>query len=87
MSTAFPISAFWPLAIGFMGLAINYFVQGGTTVFGGPNWSSLLTLLSSVLHTLSVDPLIVAKLFFSLTNKITRKLHSAILHSPYNWMT
>jgi len=34
-----PISAFWPIAIGFLTLSINYFVQGGTTLFGGPNWT------------------------------------------------
>lgn len=34
-----PISTFWPLGIGFLALSINYFVQGGTTLTGGPNWS------------------------------------------------
>ncbi|MCY0875947.1 MAG: hypothetical protein OWT28_06745 [Firmicutes bacterium] len=38
-ATLFPISHFWPLAIGFLGLSINYFVQGGTTLFNGPSWS------------------------------------------------
>lgn len=36
---SFPVSDFWPIAIGFLGLAINYFVQGGTAVFGGPRWT------------------------------------------------
>ncbi|QQE79025.1 hypothetical protein [Alicyclobacillus sp. SO9] len=36
---SFPVSNFWPVAIGFLGLAINYFVQGGTTAFGGPSWT------------------------------------------------
>jgi hypothetical protein len=36
---SFPVSGFVPLAIGFLGLAINYFVQGGTALFGGPNWT------------------------------------------------
>ncbi len=39
MTSSYPLSTFWPLAIGFLGLAINYFVQGGTTLFDGPNWS------------------------------------------------
>jgi hypothetical protein len=34
-----PISTFWPVAIGFLSLSINYFVQGGNTLFGGPDWS------------------------------------------------
>lgn len=38
-TSLFPSSHFWPLAIGFLGLSINYFVQGGTTLFSGPNWS------------------------------------------------
>ncbi len=38
-STAFPISQFWPVAIGFLSLSINYFVQGGSAVTGGPRWS------------------------------------------------
>lgn len=38
-ASLFSISHFWPLAIGFLGLSINYFVQGGTTLFAGPNWS------------------------------------------------
>lgn len=33
-----PISQFWPVAIGFLSLSINYFVQGGTTLAAGPNW-------------------------------------------------
>ncbi|MDQ0189505.1 hypothetical protein JI721_01445 [Alicyclobacillus cycloheptanicus] len=33
-----PISTFWPVAIGFLSLSINYFVQGGTTLSAGPNW-------------------------------------------------
>ncbi len=33
-----PISHFWPVAIGFLALSINYFVQGGTTLTSGPNW-------------------------------------------------
>ncbi|MFX4301668.1 hypothetical protein ACOJUR_05240 [Alicyclobacillus tolerans] len=36
---SFPSSPFWPIAIGFLGLSINYFVQGGSTLFNGPNWS------------------------------------------------
>jgi len=39
LQTLFPISAFWPVAIGFFGLSVNYFVQGGTGLFGGPKWS------------------------------------------------
>lgn len=34
-----PISTFWPVAIGFLSLSINYFVQGGTALAGGPNWT------------------------------------------------
>ncbi|QSO52133.1 hypothetical protein JZ785_25890 [Alicyclobacillus curvatus] len=34
-----PISQFWPVAIGFLSLSINYFVQGGTTLATGPNWN------------------------------------------------
>lgn len=37
---SFPTSPFWPVAIGFLSLSINYFVQGGTTLAGGPNWSN-----------------------------------------------
>lgn len=37
--SSFPISQFWPLAIGFLSLSINYFVQGGTTLTKYPNWS------------------------------------------------
>lgn len=39
MQELFPISQFWPVAIGFFGLGTNYFVQGGTALFNGPNWS------------------------------------------------
>jgi hypothetical protein len=39
MNELFPISSFWPVAIGFFGLGTNYFVQGGTALFKGPNWS------------------------------------------------
>ncbi|KPV42412.1 hypothetical protein [Alicyclobacillus ferrooxydans] len=35
----FPVSSFWPIAIGFFALGVNYFVQGGSTLFGGPKWS------------------------------------------------
>nr|NNM90803.1 hypothetical protein [Bacilli bacterium] len=35
-----PTSPFWPVAIGFLALAINYFVQGGTTLMSGPNWGA-----------------------------------------------
>lgn len=38
-STVFPISHFWPVAIGFLALSINYFVQGGAAVAHGPRWS------------------------------------------------
>ena len=39
MSAAFPLSYFFPLGIGFLSLSVNYFVQGGSALFGGPNWS------------------------------------------------
>lgn len=38
-SSIFPTSDFWPLAIGFLSLSINYFVQGGAAVAKGPSWS------------------------------------------------
>jgi hypothetical protein len=39
IASVYPVSPFWPLGIGFLSLSINYFVQGGTTLAGGPNWS------------------------------------------------
>lgn len=39
MQQLFPSSSFWPVAIGFLGLSINYFVQGGSVLFNGPKWS------------------------------------------------
>ncbi|WDL97537.1 hypothetical protein [Alicyclobacillus sp. ALC3] len=36
---SFPVSPFWPVAIGFLALSINYFVQGGTTLASGPGWT------------------------------------------------
>lgn len=39
MQTLFPTSSFWPIAIGFFGLSVNYFVQGGSVLFNGPKWA------------------------------------------------
>lgn len=39
MQELFPVSQFWPIAIGFLSLSINYFVQGGAVLFDGPKWS------------------------------------------------
>ncbi|KYP81197.1 hypothetical protein [Ferroacidibacillus organovorans] len=32
----YPVSSFFPIAIGFLSLSINYFVQGGSVLFDGP---------------------------------------------------
>lgn len=39
MQELFTISTFWPIAIGFFGLGVNYFVQGGSGLFNGPRWA------------------------------------------------
>ncbi len=36
---SYPVSEFVPIGIGFLSLSINYFVQGGEALFGGPKHS------------------------------------------------